>query len=86
MSPEKTPPRNTGQPHVSTKTGSHKAASLANVTVRKVSGPGQTWMNLTKTEVEDYKHSHAPQDKQHAEPSLLRRLTGLFKRKSGPGS
>lgn len=87
MCPNKTPhPRGAGQPHgVRPKIGSHPA-SLANVTVQRAAGPGQTWMNLTKEEVEKYQLSQPQRPKPGAGPSLLSRVAGLFKRKSGPGS
>jgi len=87
MSLDKTPhPPGAGQPHgMRPKIGSHRA-SLANVTVQRATGPGQTWTNLTKDEVEKYQLSQPQRTKPDAGPSLLSRLAGLFKRKSGPAS
>jgi hypothetical protein len=66
---------------VTSKSGTHPAASLSNIKVRKNWGPGQTWHNLTKGEVEKYKCAHAePQAKKDpAKPSLFKRLTRILK-------
>jgi len=88
MSLDKTPHSPTGgKPHVAgRKAGSHLAASLKNVTVQRVGGPGQTWTNLTKDEVDQYQRSQPQKNKAEAGPSVMSRLAGLFKRKSGSGS
>jgi hypothetical protein len=43
-------------------------------------GPGQTWLNLTKKDLDEYARSHQePQDKK-ARKSLLGSLSGFIKR------
>jgi hypothetical protein len=43
-------------------------------------GPGQTWLNLTKKDVEDYAKSQQESQDQGTRKSLLGRLSGLIRR------
>lgn len=49
--------------------------------VKKVTrGPGQSWVNLTKSDVEEYAREHPQSGDKKAGPSFLAKLGSIFKR------
>jgi len=89
MSLDKKPP-NPGKPapHTPPKAGGLHASSLGQFKAQQGAGPGQSRTGLMKNEVEDYKRSHPqPQAKPgETQPSLLKRLAGMFKGRGNAGS
>ncbi len=56
-------------------------SSSLRVPVVKTGGPGQSWINLTKEDVEEYKRTHPqPETSDKSRKSLLGWLGSVFKR------
>ena len=87
MSPPEKPPfdpqRKTAKPSQS---GNHPVASSAKVSLGKIAkpmsgGPGQTWFNLKRSDVDEYARSH-PGGAVGANPGpgMLQKFKGLLKK------
>jgi hypothetical protein len=61
-------------------------AGLRGVVKKASPGPGQTWLNLTKHDVEEYRKAHGHDSETGARQPLLRRVVDTVQRIfKGPG-
>ncbi len=61
-------------------TNPHQTQSLRGVVKKASRGPGQTWLNLTKRDVEEYRKAHSHDSETTARQPLLRRVVDAVQR------
>jgi hypothetical protein len=61
-------------------TNPHHTQSLGGVVKTPSPGPGQTWLKLTKHEVEEYRKAHSHDAETTARQPVLRRVVGTLQR------